>query len=117
MGDAIREQFDDDQDQREEFLVEYQEETQMEIQDIQLELACNKILCRYTQDAQRLLVTPTEGMAYIQGTATKITFCIGNAQHPLIIDIGAHCLILAINYLNNHFPNWEKLSLTKAKDI
>ncbi|MBW0489389.1 hypothetical protein O181_029104 [Austropuccinia psidii MF-1] len=37
MADAIREQSDDEQDPREEFLVEYQEETQLEIQDIQLE--------------------------------------------------------------------------------
>ncbi|MBW0542132.1 hypothetical protein O181_081847 [Austropuccinia psidii MF-1] len=31
MGDAIREQSDDDQDPRDEFLVEYQEETPLEI--------------------------------------------------------------------------------------
>ncbi|MBW0568130.1 hypothetical protein O181_107845 [Austropuccinia psidii MF-1] len=37
MGDAIREPSDDDQDPREEFLVEYQEQTPLEIQDIQLE--------------------------------------------------------------------------------
>ncbi|MBW0504009.1 hypothetical protein O181_043724 [Austropuccinia psidii MF-1] len=37
MGDAIREQSDDDQDPREEFLVEYQEEPPLEIQDINLE--------------------------------------------------------------------------------
>ncbi|MBW0542900.1 hypothetical protein O181_082615 [Austropuccinia psidii MF-1] len=37
MGDSIREQSNEDQDPREEFLVEYQEETQPEIQDIQLE--------------------------------------------------------------------------------
>ncbi|MBW0584006.1 hypothetical protein O181_123721 [Austropuccinia psidii MF-1] len=37
MGDAIREQSDYDQDPRQEFLVEYQEETPLEIQDIQLE--------------------------------------------------------------------------------
>ncbi|MBW0557676.1 hypothetical protein O181_097391 [Austropuccinia psidii MF-1] len=37
MGDAIREQSDEDQDPREEFLVEYQEEKPLEIQDIQLE--------------------------------------------------------------------------------
>ncbi|MBW0572570.1 hypothetical protein O181_112285, partial [Austropuccinia psidii MF-1] len=36
MGDAITEPSDDDQDPREEFLVEYQEETPLEIQDIQL---------------------------------------------------------------------------------
>ncbi|MBW0531445.1 hypothetical protein O181_071160 [Austropuccinia psidii MF-1] len=34
MGDAIREQSDDDQDPRERFLVENQEETPLEIQDI-----------------------------------------------------------------------------------
>ncbi|MBW0560960.1 hypothetical protein O181_100675 [Austropuccinia psidii MF-1] len=37
MGDAIREPSYDDQDPREVFLVEYQEETPLEIQDIQLE--------------------------------------------------------------------------------
>ncbi|MBW0583804.1 hypothetical protein O181_123519 [Austropuccinia psidii MF-1] len=37
MVDAIREPSDDDQDPKEEFLVEYQEETPLEIQDIQLE--------------------------------------------------------------------------------
>ncbi|MBW0496173.1 hypothetical protein O181_035888 [Austropuccinia psidii MF-1] len=37
MDDAIREQSDDCQDPREEFLVEYQEEAPLEIQDIQLE--------------------------------------------------------------------------------
>ncbi|MBW0508114.1 hypothetical protein O181_047829 [Austropuccinia psidii MF-1] len=34
MGDAIREQSDEEQDPREEFLVQYQEETPIEIQDI-----------------------------------------------------------------------------------
>ncbi|MBW0588586.1 hypothetical protein O181_128301 [Austropuccinia psidii MF-1] len=37
MDDAIREPSDDDQHPKEEFLVEYQEETPLEIQDIQLE--------------------------------------------------------------------------------
>ncbi|MBW0515501.1 hypothetical protein O181_055216 [Austropuccinia psidii MF-1] len=37
MGDAIREQSDDNQDPTEELLVEYQEEKPLEIQDIQLE--------------------------------------------------------------------------------
>ncbi|MBW0460799.1 hypothetical protein O181_000514 [Austropuccinia psidii MF-1] len=37
MGDSIGEQSDDDHDPREELLVEYQEETLLEIQDIQLE--------------------------------------------------------------------------------
>ncbi|MBW0490718.1 hypothetical protein O181_030433 [Austropuccinia psidii MF-1] len=37
MGDAIRENSDDGQDPKEEFLVEYQEETKLEIQDIQFE--------------------------------------------------------------------------------
>ncbi|MBW0492204.1 hypothetical protein O181_031919 [Austropuccinia psidii MF-1] len=37
MGDAIGEQSDDDQHARKEFLVEYQEETPLDIQEIQLE--------------------------------------------------------------------------------
>ncbi|MBW0560092.1 hypothetical protein O181_099807, partial [Austropuccinia psidii MF-1] len=123
MGDPIREQSDDEQDPREEFLVEYQGETPLEIQDIQLKAGmpqdtANKTLCTHTKAAQTLLVTPTEGMAYIHGTATKITVCIDNAQHPLIIDSGAHCSIVAKNHLDNHFPNWEKqLLATKAKNF
>ncbi|MBW0526285.1 hypothetical protein O181_066000 [Austropuccinia psidii MF-1] len=86
MGDAIREQSDEDQDLREEFLVEYQKETPLEIQDIQLEAGMpqdteNKNLGKPTQDAQIFLVTPTQGMEYIHGTATKITFCIYHAQY------------------------------------
>ncbi|MBW0566313.1 hypothetical protein O181_106028 [Austropuccinia psidii MF-1] len=113
MGDAIREPSDDYQDPREEFLVEYQEENPLEVQDIQLEAGmpqdtANKHLCKHTQDAQTFLVTPTRGMAYTHGKATKMTVCIENSQHPLIIDSGAHCCIVARNYLDNHFPNWEK---------
>ncbi|MBW0463724.1 hypothetical protein O181_003439 [Austropuccinia psidii MF-1] len=78
----------------------------------------NKNLCKHTQAAQTLLVTPAKGMAYIHGTATNMTVCINNAQHPLIIDSGAHCSIVARNYLDNHFPNWEKeLFPTKAKNF
>ncbi|MBW0568481.1 hypothetical protein O181_108196, partial [Austropuccinia psidii MF-1] len=78
--------------------------------------AANKNLCKHTQDAQTFLVAPTKGMAYIHGTATKMTVCIENAQHPLIIDSGAHCSILARNYLDNNFSNWEdELLPTKAK--
>ncbi|MBW0547132.1 hypothetical protein O181_086847 [Austropuccinia psidii MF-1] len=78
MGDAIREESDEKQDPREEFLVEYQEETQVEIQDIQLEAGMpqetsNKNLCKHTQDTQKFLVTPTKGMEYIHGTAAKMT--------------------------------------------
>ncbi|MBW0576834.1 hypothetical protein O181_116549 [Austropuccinia psidii MF-1] len=110
MGDAIRESSDDDQDPREEFLVKYQEVTPLEIQDIQLETGMpqdtsNKNLCKHTQVAQKFLVTPTKGTAYIYGTATKMTVCIDNAQNPLIIDSGAHCSIVARNYLDKHFPN------------
>ncbi|MBW0505162.1 hypothetical protein O181_044877 [Austropuccinia psidii MF-1] len=123
MCDAIREQSNDDQDPREEFLVEYQEETPLEIQDIQLEAGMpqdtsNKNLCKHTQDAKTFLVTPTKGMAYIHGTATKMTLCIDNAQHLLKIDSGAHCSIVARNYLDNHFPNWKNQLLpTKAKSF
>ncbi|MBW0531423.1 hypothetical protein O181_071138 [Austropuccinia psidii MF-1] len=67
MGDSIREQSDDDNDPREELLVEYQEETPLEIQDIQLEAGMpqdtsNKNLCSHTQDEQTFLVTTTKGM-------------------------------------------------------
>ncbi|MBW0572431.1 hypothetical protein O181_112146 [Austropuccinia psidii MF-1] len=55
-------------------------------------------------------------MAYIHWTATRITVGIDNSQHPLTIDSGAHCSILARNYLNHHFPNLRKQLLpTKAK--
>ncbi|MBW0546034.1 hypothetical protein O181_085749 [Austropuccinia psidii MF-1] len=123
MGDDIREQSDEEQDPREEFVVEYQEETPLKIQDIQLEAGmpqdtANKNLCKHTQNAQEFLVTPTKGMAYIHGTATKMTVLIDNAQHPLIIDSGAHCSIVDRKYLKNHFPNWEKqLFPTKAKNF
>ncbi|MBW0541197.1 hypothetical protein O181_080912 [Austropuccinia psidii MF-1] len=116
MGDAIREQSDDDQDPREEFLVEYQEETPLEIQDIQLEAGmpqetANKNLCKHTENAQTFPVTPTKGMEYIHGKATKMTVCVDIDEHPLIIDSGAHCSIVARNY-------WEKQLLpTKAKNF
>ncbi|MBW0489841.1 hypothetical protein O181_029556 [Austropuccinia psidii MF-1] len=123
MGDAIREQSDEEQDPREEFLVEYQEETPLEIQDIQLEAGMpqdteNENLCKNTQDAQIFLVTPTKGMAYLHGTATRTTVFINNAQHQLIIDRGAHCSIGARKYLDHHFLNWEtQLLPTKEKNF
>ncbi|MBW0574098.1 hypothetical protein O181_113813 [Austropuccinia psidii MF-1] len=95
MGNAIREHSDDDEDQREEFLVEWKEETPLEIQDIQLEAGmpqdtANKNLCKREQDAQTFLFIPTRGMIYMHGTATKMTVCVDNAQHSFIIDSGAH---------------------------
>ncbi|MBW0524740.1 hypothetical protein O181_064455 [Austropuccinia psidii MF-1] len=76
----------------------------------------NKRLCKHTQDEQTFLVTPTKGMEYIHGTATKMTVCIHNSQHPLIIYSGAHFSIVARNYLDHHFPNWETHLLpTKAE--
>ncbi|MBW0468109.1 hypothetical protein O181_007824 [Austropuccinia psidii MF-1] len=123
MGDAIREKSDAEQDPREEFLVDYQQEKPLEIQDIQLEAGmpqdtANENLCKHTQDVQTFLVTPTKGMEYIYGTATKMTVFIDNAQHPLIIDSGAHFSIVARNYLNHHFKNWKKQLLqTKAKNF
>ncbi|MBW0466536.1 hypothetical protein O181_006251 [Austropuccinia psidii MF-1] len=123
MGDAIREQSDEEQYPREEFLVKYQEETPLKIQDIHLEAGMpqdtsNKNLCKHTQDAQTILVTPTKGMEYLHATASKMTVCIDNSQHPLNIDSGAHCSIVTRNYLDNHFPNWDKqLFPTKAKNF
>ncbi|MBW0495748.1 hypothetical protein O181_035463 [Austropuccinia psidii MF-1] len=47
-----------------------------------------------------------------------MTVCLENAQHQLIIESGAHCSIVARNYLENDFPNWEKqLWPTKAKNF
>ncbi|MBW0506301.1 hypothetical protein O181_046016 [Austropuccinia psidii MF-1] len=78
----------------------------------------NENWCKHTQDAQTFLVTPNKGMAYIHGTATKITVCIEKAQHPVIIDSGAHFSIVGRNYLENHFATWEKQLLpTKAKNF
>ncbi|MBW0465646.1 hypothetical protein O181_005361 [Austropuccinia psidii MF-1] len=78
----------------------------------------NKSLCKNTKDAQTFLVTPTKGMAYIHGTATKMTVCIEDAQHPLIIDSGPHCSIVARKYLDHHFSNWAKQVLPiKAKNF
>ncbi|MBW0508720.1 hypothetical protein O181_048435 [Austropuccinia psidii MF-1] len=84
IGDAIREHCDDYQDPNGEFLVEHQEETQLSIQDVQLETeipqdSTNKNWCKNTQDSQTFLVTQSRRMAYIRGTATKKTVCIGNA--------------------------------------
>ncbi|MBW0468101.1 hypothetical protein O181_007816 [Austropuccinia psidii MF-1] len=57
-------------------------------------------------------------MAYIHGTATKVSVFIDNYQHPSIIESGAHCSIVARNYLDHHFPKWEKqLFPTKAKNV
>ncbi|MBW0481946.1 hypothetical protein O181_021661 [Austropuccinia psidii MF-1] len=123
MGDATREQSDKEQDPREEFLVEYQEEAPLEIKGIQSEEdmpqeTANKNLCKHTQDAQTFLVTQAKGMAYIHGTATKMTVCIDNAQNTLIIDSEEQCSIVARNYLENHFPNWENQLLpAKAKNF
>ncbi|MBW0462435.1 hypothetical protein O181_002150 [Austropuccinia psidii MF-1] len=47
-----------------------------------------------------------------------MTVCIDNAQHPFIIDSGTHCSIVARNYMDGHFPNWEKqLAPTKANNF
>ncbi|MBW0482216.1 hypothetical protein O181_021931 [Austropuccinia psidii MF-1] len=77
-----------------------------------------KNLCKHIQDAQKFLVTPTKGMEYMHGTATRMAVCIDNDQHPWIIDSGAHCSIVARYYLDHHFPYWEKqLVPTKAKNF
>ncbi|MBW0568273.1 hypothetical protein O181_107988 [Austropuccinia psidii MF-1] len=76
----------------------------------------NKNLCKHKQDAQTFLVTQTKGMANIQGTSTKMTVCIENAENQLIIDSGVDFSIVARSYLDNHLPNWEdQLFHTKAK--
>ncbi|MBW0480240.1 hypothetical protein O181_019955 [Austropuccinia psidii MF-1] len=99
MGNVIRENSDNYQDPIEKILVEYQEEPQSEIQDIHLEAGLQQEttshnLCQHTQDVQTFLVTPNKGMAYIHGTTTKITVCVDNSQHPLIIESGENCSIV-----------------------
>ncbi|MBW0507848.1 hypothetical protein O181_047563 [Austropuccinia psidii MF-1] len=55
-------------------------------------------------------------MAYTHGTATRMTVCVENTQHPLISDSGSNCSIVTREYLDKQFPNWEKKLLpTKAK--
>ncbi|MBW0503049.1 hypothetical protein O181_042764 [Austropuccinia psidii MF-1] len=81
MGYAIRDPSYYDHNPREEFLVEYQEEKQIEIQDVQLEAGMpqdttNKTLCKHAQDAQKFLVTPTKGMAYIHGQPQRWLFAL-----------------------------------------
>ncbi|MBW0577712.1 hypothetical protein O181_117427 [Austropuccinia psidii MF-1] len=47
-----------------------------------------------------------------------MTVCIENAKHSLIIDSGAHCSIVARNYVDKHFSNWESQLLpTEAKNF
>ncbi|MBW0493927.1 hypothetical protein O181_033642 [Austropuccinia psidii MF-1] len=47
-----------------------------------------------------------------------MTVCIDNAQHPLIIESGAHCSIVARNYQDSHFSNWDNQLLpTKANNF
>ncbi|MBW0482841.1 hypothetical protein O181_022556 [Austropuccinia psidii MF-1] len=78
----------------------------------------NKNLCKHTKYSQIFLVAPTGGMAYIHGTDTNMNVFIENAQHTLIIDSGAHFSIVAREYLERHFPNWEKqLFPTKEKNF
>ncbi|MBW0477151.1 hypothetical protein O181_016866 [Austropuccinia psidii MF-1] len=91
MRDSIREKYDEEKDPIEEFLVAYQEETPLEIQDIQLEAGmpkenANKNLCKHKQDEH--------------------TFLWGTLLHS------------GQKYLDNHCPNWEKQLLTiKAKNF
>ncbi|MBW0507525.1 hypothetical protein O181_047240 [Austropuccinia psidii MF-1] len=121
MGDAIRENSDNDQDPIEESLLKYQEETQLKIKDIHLgeelpQHTNNKNCCKHTQDAQKFPVTQTKGMTYIHGTAIKLTVCVYNSQHPLIIVSVAHCSIVAKYDLEKRFPNQEsRLLLNKEK--
>ncbi|MBW0476946.1 hypothetical protein O181_016661 [Austropuccinia psidii MF-1] len=47
-----------------------------------------------------------------------MTVYIYNAKHPLNIDSGAHFSIVAREYLETHFPNWEKQPFqTKPKSF
>ncbi|MBW0488742.1 hypothetical protein O181_028457 [Austropuccinia psidii MF-1] len=100
MGNVIRENSDDNQNPIKQFLVDYQEETQLEIQEINLEAGLpqetsNRSLFKHTQVAPKFPVAPTKEMEYIHGTATKMIVCVENDQHPLIIVSGEHCSVVA----------------------
>ncbi|MBW0495518.1 hypothetical protein O181_035233 [Austropuccinia psidii MF-1] len=47
-----------------------------------------------------------------------MNFCLDNAQDPLISNSGAHLSLVAREYLDKKFPNWEKQLLpTKAQNF
>ncbi|MBW0514756.1 hypothetical protein O181_054471 [Austropuccinia psidii MF-1] len=116
MGDATREHSDDEQDPKRGIFsgvprgnkTSYSGYT---VGSRNYTRHCKESLCKHTQDVQTFLVTSTKLMSYTHATATKMTICIDNAQNPLIIDIGANCSIVEKEYLDNHFPNWEKQHL------
>ncbi|MBW0461795.1 hypothetical protein O181_001510 [Austropuccinia psidii MF-1] len=66
IGDTIREQSDDDQDPREEFLVKYQEETPLDIQDIQLEAGMPKDTANKNLRKNSWLHQPKEWNTYME---------------------------------------------------
>ncbi|MBW0499544.1 hypothetical protein O181_039259 [Austropuccinia psidii MF-1] len=75
MGDAIREQSDEEQNTREEFLVEYQEEEPLEIQVIQLEASMPQVSAGvYVEAVIRLFTTRT--MTVTHGNNFKIRVLI-----------------------------------------
>ncbi|MBW0504843.1 hypothetical protein O181_044558 [Austropuccinia psidii MF-1] len=62
------------------------------------------------------LVIPKKGMAYTYGSATKITVCIENDQHPFLIESGEKFSIVAKNFLETNSPSWKNRFLpTKEK--
>ncbi|MBW0532701.1 hypothetical protein O181_072416 [Austropuccinia psidii MF-1] len=59
---------------------------------------------------------PREWHTYME--QPKKNVFIDNSQHPFIIDSGAYSSIVARNYLDNYFPNWEnQLFPTKAPNF
>ncbi|MBW0486988.1 hypothetical protein O181_026703 [Austropuccinia psidii MF-1] len=83
MGDAIREQSDEKRPKRGiPSTVPRGNTTRNSGNSVRSRHAtrhCKKIFCKNTQDEQTFLVTQTRGMAYIHGTATKMTVCVDNA--------------------------------------
>ncbi|MBW0497473.1 hypothetical protein O181_037188 [Austropuccinia psidii MF-1] len=115
MGDAIRDQNDEEQDPREEFLVEYQEETPLEIQDIQLEEGMpqdtsNKTLCKHTQDSKTFLVTPS----FLLGTDSQRIYGIdiynGKNRHITIGTNKEKKFVLDIYQISSQDPQEELLN-------
>ncbi|MBW0498086.1 hypothetical protein O181_037801 [Austropuccinia psidii MF-1] len=83
MGYSIREQSDEQQDPREEFLVEYQEETPLEIQEIQLEAVAREYLDNHFPNCEKqLFPTKARNFKSASGKMTSIGKIIKEISIP-----------------------------------
>ncbi|MBW0461175.1 hypothetical protein O181_000890 [Austropuccinia psidii MF-1] len=108
MGDAIREQSDDDQDPREEFPVPRGHSISNPRHTVgsrHATIYCQQKLVQTHKRCTNIPSYTNQRYGIHTWSSHKMTVCIDHSQHPLIIDSGAHCFIVARNYLDNYFPN------------